>query len=132
MKKVIEVVNSANSKVLEKATSEDIASFQSYTITNLLAVQSDIDQFVAKSVKEDPISNKQQYLDVICFPGLFLTSTFGEYHPWQSKLGFSEYVKSRLVNKDDRFRKNAQYVFYLLWQKEMRQLGCTTCWSPHV
>ena len=49
VKKVIEVVNSANSKVLEKATSEDIASFQSYTIRNLeskLPVQSDIDQFV--------------------------------------------------------------------------------------
>ena len=60
VKKVIEVVNSANSKVLEKATSEHIASFQSYTIRNLesqLSVQSDIDQFVAKSVKEDPISN---------------------------------------------------------------------------
>ena len=81
VKKVIEVVHSANSKVLEKATSEDIASFQSYAIRNLegkLAVQSDVDQFVAKSVKEDPISNKQQHLDVMCFLGLFLTGTFGE------------------------------------------------------
>ena len=40
VKKVIEVVNSANSKVLEKATSEDIASFQSYTIRNLASLSS--------------------------------------------------------------------------------------------
>ena len=31
--------------------------------------------------------------------------------------------KSRLLNKDDRFRKNAQYVLYLLWQKEMREVS---------
>ena len=117
---MIEVVNSANSKVLEKAASEDIASFQSYTrnLESKLPAKSDVYQFVAKSVQEDPISNKQQHLDVMCFPGLFPTGTFGEYHPQQSKFGFCEYFKSQLLNKDDHFRKNAQYVFYLL--------GCTT------
>ena len=126
VKKVIKVVNSAHSKVLEKATSEDIAFFQFYTIRNLeskFPVQSDVDQLVAKCVKEDPISNKQQHLVVMCFPGLFPTGTFGEYHPQQSKLGFSEYIKSRLLNKDNRFRKNAQYVFYFLWQKIMREVS---------
>ena len=34
----------------------------------------------------------------------------------------SEIVKSRLLNKDGRYRKDDQYVFYLLWQKEMREL----------
>ena len=29
---------------------------------------------------------------------------------------------SRLLNKDGRFHKDDQYVFYLLWQKEMREL----------
>ena len=47
---------------------------------------------------------------------------WGEYHPRQSILGFSENVKSRLLNNDDCLRKNAQYVFYLLWQKEMREV----------
>ena len=35
----------------------------------------------------------------------------------------SEYAKSRLLNKDLRFRKDPAYVFYLLWQKEMRELA---------
>ena len=56
----------------------------------------------------------------MCFPGLFPTGTLGEYHPRQFKLGFS---KSRLLSNDDRFRKNAQYVFYQQWQKEMREVS---------
>ncbi|CAI8017852.1 hypothetical protein GBAR_LOCUS10771, partial [Geodia barretti] len=45
------------------------------------------------------------------------------FHPRKEKISPSEYVKSRLLNKDSRFRKDAQYVFYLLWRKEMRQLA---------
>ena len=75
------------------------------------------------SVKEDPIDNRQQYLDVMCFPSLFPTGKFGEHHPCAVKLSHSEYLKSQLLNKDSRFRKEPQYVFYLLWQKEMRELS---------
>ncbi len=39
------------------------------------------------------------------------------------KLSHSEYIKSRLLNKNSRFRKDAQYVFYLLWQKEIQDLS---------
>ena len=39
------------------------------------------------------------------------------------KISHSEFDKSRLLNKDSRFRKDPQYVFYLLWQKEMRELS---------
>ena len=35
----------------------------------------------------------------------------------------SEFAKSHLLNKDSRFRKDDQYVFYLLWQKEMREIS---------
>ena len=57
------------------------------------------------------------------FPALFPTGAFGEKHAREIKITPSEYVKSRLLNKDSRFRKNAQYVFYLLWQKELRELS---------
>jgi hypothetical protein len=48
------------------------------------------------------------------FPVLFPTGKFGEFHPRKEKLSPSEYVKSRLLNKDSKFCKDAQYVFYLL------------------
>ena len=125
-KHVVEVVNNTSSTMLEKATKEDIVGFQSYTIRNLdnkLSTESDIDQYKVKNVQEDPLDNRQKYLDVMCFPVLFPTGHFGKYHPREVKLSHSEYVKSRLLNKDSRFRKDPQYVFYLLWQKEMRELS---------
>ena len=125
-KQVIEVVNSTSSAMLEKATKDDIASFQAFTIRNLdskLSTESDTDQYKVINIQEDPLDNRQKYLDVMCFPGLFPNGNFGEFHPHEKKISHSEYIKSRLLNKDSRFRKNAQYVFYLLWQKEMRELS---------
>ena len=112
--------------MLEKATTAEIDAFQAFTIRNLdnkLCTTSDIEQYKLLSVIDDPINNRQKHLDVMCFPVLFPTGEFGEFHPRKHKLSHSEYIKSRLLNKDSRFRKDAQYVFYLLWQKEMRQLS---------
>ena len=114
---IIEVSNGSITSVLEKATKDDLAEFQAFTIRNLdnkLSTKSDIEQYKLLSVTEDPIDNRQQYLDVMCFPVLFPTGKFGEFHPWQEKLSHSEYIKSRLLNRDSRFRKAPQYVFYLL------------------
>ena len=120
--KVIEVVNNTTSKMLEKATKEDIAGFQSYTIRNMytkLSTESDIEHFKLLKVKEHPLDNRQKYLDVMYFPTLFPNGRFGEYHDREVKLTSSEFAKSRLLNKDSRYRKNPQYVFYLLWQKDL-------------
>ena len=57
-----------------------------------------------------------------CFPTLFPSDRFGESHPRDIHISPSEIVKSHLLNKDGRYRKDDQYVFYLLWQKEMREL----------
>ena len=74
-------------------------------------------------VKEHPIDNRQAHLDVACFPTLFPSGRFGEFHARALKLSLAEYVKSRLLNKDCRFRKDAQYIFFLLWQHEIKQLS---------
>ena len=113
--------------MLKKVSPDEVDAFQAYTIRNLdskLCIGSDVEQYRLLSITEDPIRNKQQHLDVMCFPVLFPTGKFGEFHPLK-KISPSEYIKSRLLNKDSRFRfrKDAQYVFYLLWQKEMRELS---------
>jgi len=95
--------------MLEKASENEIAGFQSFTIRNLdnkLPGESDIEQYKVLSVKEDPLDNRQRHLDVMCFPVLFLTGEFGEYHP-RTKLSNSEYIKSQLLNKDSHFRKKS-------------------------
>ena len=125
-KQVIEVVNKASSKVLKRVSKEDVASFQCYTIRNLnssLPTTSDIEQYKLLHVREEPVDNRQKHLDVMCFPTLFPTGTFGADFPRSIPLSNSEYIKSRLLNREARFRKNPQYIFYLLWQKEMREIS---------
>ena len=121
---MIEVTNSTTSMMLEKASEDDIAGFQAFTIRNLdnkLSTVSDTEQYEVLGVKEDPIDNRQ-HLDALCFPALFPTGKFGEFHP-REQISYSEYIKSRLLNKDSRFRKDPRYMFYLLWQKELRELA---------
>ena len=125
-KQVIETADSATSTMLVKASKEDVSSFQSYTICTLNEKQStvsDIEQYKLLSVKEDAFDNRQRFLDVMCFPHLFPSGRFGEFHPREVKISSSEYAKSRLLNKDSRFRNDPQYVFFLLWQKELQQLS---------
>ena len=88
-KKVIEITNSATSTMLDKADDGDIAGFQAFTVRNLdnkLSTESDIDQYKLLNVREDHIDNRQQHLDVMCFPVLFPTGRFGKYHPREVKI----------------------------------------------
>ena len=120
---MVEVISEASSTVLEKATEDEVSGFQFYSFRNLdnkLSTESDIEQYKLMNVHEDPLDNHQKYLDVMCFPVLFPHGNFGKYDPREEKLSHSEYEKSRLLNKDSRFRKDPQCIFFLLWQKEMR------------
>ena len=123
---VVETVSQATSTMLEKVSNNQVSSYQSYTVRQLNSKQSnlpDTEHYNLVDVKEDPLSNKFKYLDVLCFPTLFPTGRFGESHPRQQHNSPSEFVKSHLMNKDGRFRKEDQHVFYLLWQKELRELA---------
>ena len=121
--------NDTTSTLVEEATKEDIASFQSYTIRqmdNQLSMESDISQYKMNEISENPLDNRQKHLYVMCFPTLFPTGNFGADHSRSIKLTHAEYIKSRLLNVDSRYRKNAAYVFFLLWEKELRELKCGT------
>ena len=124
--RIIESISDTTSTMLVKATAEDVKSFQAYTIRRLDQKQSnlsDTEHYKLMNIKEDALSNKLQHLDVLCFPTLFPSGRFGESHDRSTPISLSEYAKSRLLNKDSRFRKDSQYVFYLLWQKEMRAIA---------
>ena len=124
--RIVESVSDTSSTMLEKVSADDTASYQSYTFLQLHQQQStlpDTEHYKLTDVREDALSNKLKYLDVLCFPTLFPSGKFGESHPRDVAISPSEYGKSRLLNKDGRFRKNDQYVFFLLWQKEMREIS---------
>ena len=82
-KTIIKIANNASSTMLDKADEHDISGFQAFSIRNLdnkLSTKSDIEQYKLLNVREDPIDNRQQYLDVMCFPTLYPTGKFGKYH----------------------------------------------------
>jgi len=56
----------------------------------------------------------------MCFPVLFPSGKFGITHQLNSPTMSTSNLDCSI---DSRFRKNPQYVFYLLWQKEMRELS---------
>ena len=126
-KKVIEVVDNTSCTVLEKADEADLADLQSYTIRNLdnkLPIQSDLDQYKMNRVQEFPLDSRQEHLDVLAFPSLFPDGNFGEHHFRQQTIKPAEYAKSKLINKDARFRKDQQYLLFLYHQ--MRTRGIVT------
>ena len=125
-KKTIEVASIASNPILERASVDDINGLQAYTIRKMdqyMPTGRDIEHYKLLSVHEQPLDNRQKHLDVLCFPTLFPTGRYGEFHPRSVKLTFSEYLKSRLMNSDSRFRKSPEFVFYYLWQKELRELS---------
>ena len=112
--------------MLKKADKVDIDAFQAYTIRDVESKQvtgTDIDQYKVQRFDDDPICSKQKHLEAMCFPYLFPSGNFGQHHERSVKISDSQYVKSRLLNKDGRFRKDAQYIFYFHWQKELRNLN---------
>ena len=79
-KRVIETTNNTSSTMLEKASADDIAAFQAYTVRSLdnkLSSESDIEQYKLLSIKEYALDNRENYLNVMCFPVLFPTGQFG-------------------------------------------------------
>ena len=111
--------------MLEKASKDDVAGFQLYTIVNMqgkISTESDIDQFKLLNIKEQPLDNRLKYLDVMCFPVPFPNGQFGQYHPCTVQIFHTEYVKSRLFNKDSRFRKDPQYVLFTVSKTNARAI----------
>ena len=122
---VIDVAHSATSTMLEKASDKDEYCAGLQAIRHLdkpVPTANDIDQFKMVNVKEFPLKINQKHLDLMCFPELFPTGEFGEYHDREVPLTSLEYVKSGHKNKDSRYRKKAEYFFYLHDQKVEREL----------
>ena len=103
---------------------EYLAGLQAFTVRSMdkhIPISTDIDQYKMVHVAEYPLKSCQQHLDVMCFPDLFPTGRCGEYEPRDVPLSFSEYIKSRMYNKDSRYRKKVEYIFYLMHKKLTRE-----------
>ena len=58
---MIEITNSATSRMLDKASKSDVSGFQTFTVRNLdnkLSTDSDIEQYKLFNVRNDPLNNR--------------------------------------------------------------------------
>ena len=65
------------------------------------------------------------FLEEKCYPNLFpygMGGYLSSNYLRNTDVGFANYVKSRLLSADDKFRKDKTYVFFLLLVKEMVEL----------
>ena len=68
----MEVVSNPSNPILEQASEEDVRGLQAYNICKMdqyIPTGKDIDHYKLLSVHEQPLDNRQKYLDVLCFPG---------------------------------------------------------------
>ena len=124
---VVDVASSTSSEMVKRVENkaEYTAGLQAYTVralNKMVPNTKDIDQYKLVHVEDYPLKSNQMNLDLMLYPSLFPTGEFGEHHPRSITLRNAAYVRSRLLNKDSRYRKSAEYIFWLLHQKLMREL----------
>ena len=85
-----EIIEIISSRMLAKATNSDLSTFPRRNLDNRISSESDIEQY---KLLHSPLDNRQRYLDVMCFPILFPTGKYGQYHNHEIKLSLSEYLK---------------------------------------
>ena len=78
-----------------------------------LPLGSNLGHYKMLKIEEPAIDNRLKYLDVMCFPYLFPSGRYGEFHPRQINLTFCEYIKLRLLNKDSRYHKDPEICILL-------------------
>ena len=122
---VIDVAHSATSTMLQKVRdkNEYCAGLQAYTIRHLdkpVPTGSDIDLFKIVNVKEFPLKNNQKHLDLMCFPELFPTGAFGEYHDREVPLTSSEYVNPGLKTRTSATERR-QSMFSIFMTRRSRE-----------
>ena len=88
--RIVECVSNTSSKMLVKASAEDVSSFQAYTIRRLAQKHSNLtdrEHYKLMNVNEEALSNKLKHLMCCVFPHCFPLESLGSHMhvPFQSQ-----------------------------------------------
>ncbi|XP_073986899.1 uncharacterized protein [Rhodnius prolixus] len=100
-------------------------TFHSLHPINMNAVESsEIESYQMQQMKGDYVSVFDSNLDYLTFPHLFPKGRYGKFDVNREiPLSDAEYRKTRILNKDGRFRRDPCYLFHLLNDSEFKYLG---------
>lgn len=74
-------------------------------------------------IEDIPLNNRNKDLDIKCFPDLYPYGMNGQHKNRSVRITNFEYIKMRLMSQHSQFPLNAQYLFYLLHDHNIRQLN---------
>ncbi|XP_073990954.1 uncharacterized protein [Rhodnius prolixus] len=120
-------VSGASIKKVDSATfyKTGFYTFHSLHPINMSAVESsEIESYQMQQMKGEYVSVFDKNLDYLTFPHLFPKGRFGKFDINRNiPLSDAEYRKTRILNKDGRFRRDPCYLFHLLNDSEFKYLG---------
>src|SRR5580765_2088899 len=120
------ILESQQKAILTQVTDENDGYYEQYTIYPLYekkANKTSTALYQMLKIQDLPLDNREQYLDLMCFPDLYPFGINGQRETRQVKLFDHEFIKCRLTSKHPQYRLNQQYLFYLLNDANMRLLS---------
>jgi hypothetical protein len=112
----------------------DTEVIQQYTVLDLDKVNENIDdiqKYTAERNKAKIMSNHEKNLDHWCFPELFPYGTGGMYDDRESKVNPAMYVRHGMWNASSDLRRNQQYLFSAIHNKDVRAIDSGIYASLH-
>jgi len=115
-----------NEAMLTQIKDDNDSYYEQYTIYPLYEKKSHKSAtalYQMLKIQDLPLDNREKNLDLLCFPDLYPFGINGQHDETRPiKLHDHEFIKCRLKSKCPQYRLNPQYIFFLLYNSNIRQL----------
>ena len=102
---------------------KNIKGLRQFTVIDLSKINintSDINKYNCKKVNTVPLANRDTNLDHLCFPDIFPYGRGGMYDVRPYKISEAMFNRWAIWNSNPAPRRNQQYIFSMIHNKEMR------------
>ena len=80
----------------------------------------DINKYTCKKIKTTPLNSTDQNIDILCFPDIFPYGRSNMYANRPYSISPAMFARIQLMNENPNERRNIQYIFSLLNNKDIR------------
>lgn len=99
------------------------ANFTIYPIHDQRVNETATKLYQMVKIQDEPLYRSVNNLDLMCFPDLFPYGDCGQRFDRSIRLRDCDFIKAKLMSVHPQYRRNIQYLFYLLNDCNMRQLN---------
>lgn len=114
--------NEANIPYLTQLVTQNIKQYSVIDLNKINENKTDINKYICKTIEALPINDKDINLDHLCFIDIYPTGTGGLYDIRQFKINPAMYIKWILNQANPNPRRNIQYLFSTINNKDIRSI----------